>query len=409
MGNTTNEKWPFKLFSGFGIEVEYMVVNKDTYEIMTIVEGLFDEIADDGLAERNCGKISWSNELAAHVVELKGSTILEVEPNYSDWFHQNVLEINTKLASKNAVLMPGGAHLTMDTSTESVLWPHGQKEIYEKFDEIFNCKGHGWTNLQSVHINLPFSNEKEFVPLHCAIRLLLPLIPCLTASSPILDGMPTGWLDTRLFYYANNCKKIPAITGLVIPEHVESIEEYNQEILGKIYKELKPYDDTGILMDEWVNARGAIARFDRGAIEIRIIDTQEAPIVDESIVMLVTKTLESMIKNYDVVQISKEADLKTMHDLFVECAKNGFEEKTRTSYYEKFMNTKDVSVKGFWDYWSNKVFKEQKFQKNKACIDFILQNGSLSSRMLDKYNNGVSILDICKSLSDSLAKNEMFQ
>lgn len=402
------EKWPFKLFSGFGIEAEYMVVNKDSYEVMPIVEGLFDEIADDGLAEKNCGKISWSNELAAHVIELKGTTILKIEPGYHEWFHENIVAINNKLAEKNAILMPSGAHLTMNPDKESVLWPHGQKEIYEKFDEIFNCKGHGWTNLQSVHINLPFSNEKEFVPLHSAIRLLLPMIPCLTASTPILDGTPTGWLDTRLFYYANNCKKVPSITGSVVPEHVDSIQEYNEAILGKIYKELKQYDQNGILMEEWVNARGAIARFDRGAIEIRIIDTQEAPIVDEAIVMLITKTLEFMVKNFDVVQISKDTELKGLHELFIECAKNGFEEKSRVTHYTAFTNSKGDSVKDFWTYWNDKVFKDQIFSKHKAVIDFILKNGSLSTRILDKYNSGVSILDICKKLSNALSKNEIF-
>jgi hypothetical protein len=32
-----------------------------------------------------------------------------------------------------------------------------------------------------------------------------------------------------------------------------------------------------VLRHEWVNARGAIARFDRSAIEIRVLDVAECP------------------------------------------------------------------------------------------------------------------------------------
>ena len=36
----------------------------------------------------------------------------------------------------------------------------------------FDCKGHGWSNVQSTHINLPFYDDKEFEKLHAAIRVI---------------------------------------------------------------------------------------------------------------------------------------------------------------------------------------------------------------------------------------------
>ena len=62
----------------------------------------------------------------------------------------------------------------------------------QAFDRIFSCQGHGWANLQSMHINLPFADDAEFGRLHAAIRFLLPLLPGLTASSPVMDGAVTG-------------------------------------------------------------------------------------------------------------------------------------------------------------------------------------------------------------------------
>jgi carboxylate-amine ligase len=42
-----------------------------------------------------------------------------------------------------------------------------------------------------------------------------------------------------------------------------------------MYRAVAPHDPQGVLRHEWLNARGAIARFDRNAIEIRVLDTQE--------------------------------------------------------------------------------------------------------------------------------------
>ena len=73
--------------------------------------------------------------------------------------------------------------------------------IYQTYDRIFGCKAHGWANLQSMHLNLPFADDAEFARLHAAIRLVLPIIPALAASSPIADGRPTGFMDIRMEAY----------------------------------------------------------------------------------------------------------------------------------------------------------------------------------------------------------------
>ena len=80
------------------------------------------------------------------------------------------------------MLLPGGAHPWMDPGREMVLWPHDAHEIYDLYNTIFDCRGHGWANLQSAHLNLPFAGDAEFASLHAAIRILLPLMPALTAS-----------------------------------------------------------------------------------------------------------------------------------------------------------------------------------------------------------------------------------
>src|SRR5262249_40857437 len=153
-----------------------------------------------------------------------------------------------------ARLMPGGMHPRMDPARETRLWPHDCNEIYQAFNKIFDCRGHGWSNLQSVHLNLPFADDEEFGRLHAAVRIVLPILPALAASSPIVEGRPTGAVDSRLEVYRGNSRRIPSITGHVVPEAVFSESGYRDEILAKLYADIAAHDPGGILQHEWLNA-----------------------------------------------------------------------------------------------------------------------------------------------------------
>jgi hypothetical protein len=198
---------------------------------------------------------------------------------------------NEKLEREGRRLMPSAMHPWMDPD-DVELWPHSTREIYDAFDRIFSCKGHGWANLQSMQVNLPFCGDEEFARLHSAIRFLLPILPGLAASSPIIDGAPNGILDNRLVVYRDNCAKIPSVTGDVVPDAIGSVGEYHERLLEPLYRDLEPHDPERVLRHEWVNARGAIARFDRNAIEIRVLDVQETPLMDVAIAALIVEVLK---------------------------------------------------------------------------------------------------------------------
>ncbi len=61
-----------------------------------------------------------------------------------------------------------------------------------------------------------------------------------------------------------------------------------------MYKDIAKYDPEKILQEEWLNSRGAIARFDRNAIEIRVLDTQETPAVDLFLATVTTKVIKKL-------------------------------------------------------------------------------------------------------------------
>lgn len=281
------------LFGGFGVELEYALVDRESLEVRPLADRLLYD-GDRIVNEVDRGELCWSNELVAHVIELKSNGPARTLEALPAAFVRDVRRIEQLLDAEGAMPMPSAMHPLMNPQRETRLWGHGQHEIYETFDRLFDCRGHGWCNLQSMHLNLPFDGDTEFGRLHAAIRVVLPLIPALAASSPFVEGRATGQSDNRLEYYRTNSAKIPSITGRVIPEALFDEASYRREILDRIARDISPFDPDGILEADWVNARGAIARFDRGSIEIRIIDTQECPSADLAVAALTVGAVRAL-------------------------------------------------------------------------------------------------------------------
>lgn len=284
---------PYRLFDAVGIELEHMIVSAETLDVVPAADRLLETVAGELTDEWENGEIAWNNELALHVVELKCNGPRTTLAGLADAFQDNVRIALRALEREGLRLLPTAMHPWMDPA-EVRLWPHGTRTIYETFDRIFDCRGHGWANLQSAHVNLPFADDEEFARLHAAIRMLLPILPGLAASSPAVDGRLTGIADNRLVAYRGNCARIPSITGNVVPEPYGSIGEYRERLLERIYADLAPHDPEGVLRHEWVNARGAIARFDRMTIEIRVLDVQECPAADVAYAAVIIEALKSL-------------------------------------------------------------------------------------------------------------------
>jgi len=281
-----------RLWEAVGIELEYMLVDAATLDVLPKADEVLRAVAGRWESEVDLGAISWSNELVLHVVELKTNGPARELAPLPALFQDHVARIDAILAPLGGRLMPTAMHPWMDPARETRLWPHEHSPIYEIFDRVFGCSGHGWSNLQSVHLNLPFAGDEEFGRLHAAIRALLPLLPALAASSPVVEGRVTGLLDSRMEAYRGNAAKVPAVGGEVIPEPVYTEADYERVIFAPIRREIAPHDPAGIFHHEYLNSRGAIARFGRGSIEIRVIDSQECPRADLAVAALTVAALK---------------------------------------------------------------------------------------------------------------------
>jgi carboxylate-amine ligase len=278
-----NHAFPLAAFAGYGVELEYMIVDRQTLSVLPIADELLHQVAGEYVAEVRRGGAAWSNELMLHLVELKNPFPIAELESLPAIFQAEIGIINRLLEPLGARLMPSAMHPWMDPHTEARLWPHQHADIYQTYDRIFDCKRHGWANLQSMHLNLPFADDHEFARLHAAIRLVLPILPALAASSPMAEGQHSGFMDFRMENYRRHEIKIPSLLGQVIPDTVTSRAEYEQRIFAVMYRDIAPCDPAGVLRQEWLNARGVIPRFDRSALEIRVIDVQECPQADLAI------------------------------------------------------------------------------------------------------------------------------
>lgn len=293
MSEAGKPNYPF--FGVAGIELEYPIVDANL-EVRPLVEDLFRRMAGRPTSDVEWGEAEFSNELAAHVFEIKTAgpekNLAEAERKIFAGLSDVIRTLREEFGAR---LMPTGMHPFMDPASGEI-WKRSGRAIYEAYDRVFGIHGHGWLNVQSCHINLPFGTEAETVALHNAMACLMPYLPALSASSPIYEGRLGPAVDNRLAFYRTNQKKIPLIAGDVVPEFMESYAQYQRDILRRIYRELRGVPGAERLRHEWVNSRGAIVRFYRDAIELRILDTQECVKMDIAIAVFTCNVLKRLTK-----------------------------------------------------------------------------------------------------------------
>jgi len=398
------------LFDAFGVEIEYMIVDRDTLAVKPIADELLRAAAGSIVSEVEQGELSWSNELVLHVIELKTNGPAPTLEPLPGLFAEHVRRIDALLEPLGARLMPTGMHPWMDPETETRLWPHEYNVVYEAFDRIFGCRGHGWSNLQSVHLNLPFSGDEEFGRLHAAIRLALPLLPALAASSPLQDGRPTRVLDNRLENYRNNARRVPAVSGRVVPERAFSRAEYEERILQPLYGDLKMHDPEGVLWYEWVNARGAIARFDRDTIEIRLLDTQECPKADLAICAAVVAVVRALADERWSSQAEQRDWAETdLAPLLLETIRAGEQAPIGDARFLRTFGRDGAMTAGeLWGSLSDELLAGTPWH---ATLSSIVRKGTLARRILRAIGTGAGAerqADVYRELCDCLLGNRLF-
>lgn len=406
---------PLSLFAGYGIEIEYMIVDRDQLHVLPLTDRVLHAAAGDFVEEVASGDTAWTNELVLHVIELKTNGAATTLAGVAGVFQQELQRMDGILATLGGRLMPTAMHPWMNPLLETRLWPHGYNEVYAAFDRIFDCRGHGWSNLQSMHINLPFADDAEFGQLHAAIRCLLPILPALAASSPLAQWELTGYLDTRLEMYRHNSRRIPSITGLVVPEPARSRQDYEQKVLAPMFADIAPHDPEGVLRFEWLNARGAIARFDRNTIEIRVLDTQECPDMDFAVAGGVCAALRALVAGA-IAPLPAQDAMATgeLADIFNDVVRSADDAVIDNRDYLRLFRFPErrAQARELWQHLLESLPRGELEPGWRENLDFILRDGCLARRIRRAAGPGARrshVQETYRALCGCLAQGRRFE
>jgi gamma-glutamyl:cysteine ligase YbdK (ATP-grasp superfamily) len=233
-----------------------------------------------------------------------------------------------------------------------------------------------------MQINLPFADDAEFARLHEAVRLVLPIIPALAASSPYAEGHWSGFLDYRLEAYLSHQQRVPSTMGDLIPDSVASKAEYETRVLAPMFREIAEYDRAGILQHEWLNVRAAVPRFDRSAIEIRIADVQECPQADIAVAAAVIALVRHLYEtDLDLPQLENQLLLSILRGCIESAEKSVITEER----YLRLMQFpgKSCTAAELWQHLLGTLQREGTLMSQWLTpLQFILKHGTLASRLL---------------------------
>jgi carboxylate-amine ligase len=413
-----------RLFQGYGIELEYMLVESGSLDVLAVADEVLRAKAGGKEGRRRRGYVNevadgpagWSNEFVLHVIELKNNTPVPSLRGLARMFQGEVNKINRYLEARGGRLMPTGMHPWMDPGREARLWPHRYRKIYETYDRIFGCRSHGWANIQSIHLNVSFRGDAEFGRLHAAARLLLPIIPALAASSPVAGGKVTGLMDTRLAFYRENQRLVPSITGSIIPEPVYTRRQYRETVLDRMYRDIAPHDPEGTLAHEWLNSRGAVPRFQRSAMEIRLADAQECPAADVAVSAAITASLKCLASGRWLPYEEQEAwPVEPLAGLVGETIRLADKAPIRDRAYLGAFGfpEKSATAGELWMYLAEEaLITEKGLDKNiKDALSVILRHGPLSRRILKalgKARSRTRLREVYGALCDCLSEGRPF-
>lgn len=350
-------------------------------------------------------EFSFGKELQLHVMEVKPNTPFRSPETFDETMHKAILSLLDFLEDKyRASLLGTGMHPLLRLE-ETGVWPHRHREIYVEYSKVFDLKRHGWLNIQSYQLNLPYSNEENGILLHNLLANICPYLPAIAASSPIYESKFGENIDNRLHFYMLNQKEVPSITGDVIPEYIYSFGQYGRDIIERYSSDLANAGVNKLLLHkDWVNSRGVIFRFDRKALEIRVMDEQECIKSDVALSCFTRAVLRGLMRE-KIEFLPHEILVKDFNSIIA----SGLNSKVSHPYGS---TARQVCQRFFNIAWANATEEEKRYL---PTVQRRIEYGSLSEIIrkrihvkMQKTDLREAIISVYSMLIKSLKDNQPY-
>ncbi len=166
---------------------------------------------------------------------------------------------------------------------------------------------------------------------------------------------------------------------------------------------------------EWVNARGAIARFERMAIEIRVLDTQECPAMDLGFASLIVAALRRLCAGAalepDRLNEWRTADLARYFDAAVRDAE-ATEVHDRRYLAALGCRGSTMSIARAWGEIAERAAADGDLDRRAGqAIEHYLRHGTLATRIaaaLPEVPQQADLARVYRELCDCLAEGRPF-
>jgi hypothetical protein len=154
-----------------------------------------------------------------------------------------------------------------------------------------------------------------------------------------------------------------------------------------MYADVSPFDPEGLLQDEFLNSRGAIPRFGRGSIEIRVIDVQESPVADLALAALAVGSLRLLTEErLSPLPKQQAMGVPELASVFLDCVRNGERAVVRDPAYLLALGMKGVgsSAQEIWWHLLEEVESAGFLPNKDQCLRLraILRRGTLARQIL---------------------------
>jgi carboxylate-amine ligase len=361
----------------------------DNLKVLSISDQVIQKYAGKIVNFVELPKFTFGKELQKHVLEVKANSPFRSPCTFEETMQEAIATLLNFLEKNyRAHLLGTGMHPLLQLEQTRV-WHHRHRRIYQEYDKIFNINQHGWLNIQSFHLNLPYQRETLGIQIHNLLAEFCAYLPAISASSPVYEGKIGENIDNRLQFYKMAQQNVSSVTGDVIPDESSTFNQYRNDVIGRFSTDLAKAGATKtLLLKEWVNSRGVIFRFDRSALEIRVMDEQECIKSDVALSCFIRAALRGLLATQ-----AKTSPHKLLVNDFNEVIAKGLDAKVASP---KGGTAREVCKK----YLSLATEYAEEDEKKYLCIiEKRIKKGSLSMLIRERILNKAKKTDLTEAIT----------
>ncbi|MGD2179865.1 glutamate--cysteine ligase [Lusitaniella coriacea] len=249
----------------------------------------------------------------------------------------------------------------------------------------------------SIHINIGISNPEDLLRACRLIRLEAPLYLALTASSPFLDGQPTGYHSTRWSIFPQTPSDVP-----LFESHAHFIQWTEAQIAAGTMQNVRHL---------WSSVRpnGDCRPYNLNRLELRICDLVTDPIALLAIIAFLEARLTQLLQEpkFDPLHLSNFSSNE-----LVALTKANEMAVARQSLDAQLHHWQDGRTIAARD-WIDEIYQQVWFiakQKGFSCflspLQKILRDGNTAQQWLQQYQSGLTPQKIITQAIQAADKQE---